>query len=613
MPVQKGRILHFKSPLGETGCAISALNGYEGLNQLYSFEATLIVDGEPVKPEKLLGQDVCITITNADIERKIHGIVAEFTELDPRGDNLFEYQVLVVPRLWLLGLNAHNRIFESMDVPAIVKQVVKDHCDLNTDDLTNKSYLRREICCQFGESDLDFVVRLLSEEGIAFCFSHTKSKCKLVLADSVNGFKDCDPKSFPYNERDDSPWKQRVSRFKSAGRLRTGKLTSTDYGEYAPSSPINVNANTTASARSSPLAEMEFHGRHDFDRDRKLAKGDCKAQATTWLAGMEADAAEFLGASAAPAFTAGHKFDLQDTPVSTSESSFLVTEVRHNAKEGNDGATVYSNTFRCIASSNKTAFTPRLSSDRPRIWGPQTAEVVEFRNPEADGKHAEVKVKFPWSGTQNSCWARVAQLYAGKKWGGFFVPDIGQEVLVEYFNGDPDRPVVMGAVYNADNQIPPYSKWQSGIRTRSRDYNELRFDDNPGSEEVYFQAGKDHNFLVKNNEKGEIKSNQNIEIGKKQDIKIGSNQGVDVGGGQKIDVGTSVDYSAGQSIKIDAGMNVEIKAGMSITLKVGGNTVKLDNTGVTVDGTLVTVKGKAMTEVSASGILTLRGALTKIN
>ena len=605
MPVQKGRILHFESPLGETGCAISSLSGYEGLNKLFSFDITLSVDGDPVEPEKLLGKDVCITITNADIERKIHGIVAEFTELDPRGDNLFEYRVIVVPRLWLLGLNSHNRIFEAIDAVAIVKKVVKDHCDLSTEDLTSKTYLRREICCQFGESDLDFVVRLLSEEGIAYCFMHTDSECKLVLADSMSGFKDCAPKSYPYNERDDSPWKQRVSRFKSAGRLCAGKLTSTDYGEYAPSSPLKVEATAKAKARSSPLGEMQIHGRHDFDGNRKLAKSGCKEQATTWLAGMEAEAAEFLGASAAPSFMVGHKFDLQDKPVSTSETTFLLTEVRHSAGEGNDGSTFYSNSFRCIASSNKTAFTPELAVDRARIWGPQTAEVVEVRNPEADGKHAEVKVKFPWSGSQNSCWARVAQLYAGKNWGGFFIPDVGQEVLVEYFNGDPDRPVVMGAVYNSDNKIPPYTKWQSGIRTRGGDYNELRFDDNPGSEEVYFKAGKDHNFLVENDEKGEIKGNQKVRIGEKQSIKIG--------GDQKVEVTGKIDYSSKQSIKIEAAMDIEIKAGMSITLKVGGNTVKLDNTGVTVEGTMVTVKGKAMTEVSAAGVLTLRGALAKIN
>jgi type VI secretion system secreted protein VgrG len=609
MPEQKGRILHFQSPLGDKRCAINALSGYERLNELYSFDITLVADQDPVAPDELLGEDVTITITHADIERKLHGVVCEFTEVDPVGDNVFEYRVVVVPRLWLLGLCSHNRLFEDKDAVDIVKQVVQESCQMAIETANLKTYRKREVCCQFGETDLDFVTRLLAEEGIAYYFKHTKGDCKLVLSGGMDGFQNCSPASYPYNERNTSPWKHRVSRFKQAGRLCTGKLVSTDYGEYAPSSPVDVEAKSKVTPKKMRPGEMAVHGRHDFERSgdgRNLPKGSCTEQTKRWLHGMEADGAEFNGESGAPSFIAGYKYELEDVPVSAGgETQFLLTEVTHSASEGYDQDASYSNSFRCVACSNSMAFTPEPPLDRPRVWGPQTAKVVEVRNPEAPGAHGEVKVQFPWNTQQSSCWARVAQLYAGNKWGGFFIPDIDQEVLVEYVNGDPDRPVVVGAVYNEDNQIPPYTKWQSGIRTRSDEYNELRFDDNPGSEEVYFQAGKDHNFLVQHDESGEI--------GNDETLKVGNNQEIEIGTDQKIDVGSNVKYEAGQKINIKAGTDIVMEAGMSITLKVGGSEIKIDNTGVTIEGTMINIKGKAMTEVTGSAMLTLKGGLTKIN
>lgn len=600
MPEQKGRILHFASPLGDKRCAINALSGRERLSELYAFDVTLVTD-DPIKPDELLGEDVTITITYGDVERKLHGIVSEFDEIDAVGTNVCEYSVVVVPRLWLLGLSAHNRIFEEQDAVEIVKQVVKESSQMSVETANLKTYRKREVCCQLGETDLEFVTRLLAEEGIAYYFKHTKGDCKLVLSGGMDGFVACSPASYPYSERDNSPWKQRVSRFHSAGRLCTGKLVSKDYGEYAASSPLEVSAKSSVSPKKLRPGERALYGGHDFERSgdgRNLPKRSCTDQAKRWMAGMEAEGAQFSGVSGAPSFIAGYRFELEDVPASSGgETQFLLVEVIHEASEGYDEETKYSNRFRCVATSNAMAFTPAPPEERPRVWGPHNARVIEVRDPELEGVHAEVKVQFPWKTDQSSCWARVAQSYAGNGWGGYFVPDLEQEVLVEFVNGDPDRPVVVGAVYNKDNEIPPYTKWQSGIKTRSGDFNELRFDDNPGSEEFYIEAGRDQNILVNNNQSSEIVKDQNCEVG----------------GDQKVDVASNVDYKAGDSIHIEAGQEIVLQAGMSITLKVGGSTVTLDNTGVTIEGTMINVKGNAMTEVAASGVLTLKGGLTKIN
>lgn len=597
----KNRILQFESPLGEKRCIPVCLKGTERLNALFSFELTLMAGDDPIEPEELLGEEVVITVSSGDLERNFCGIVSQFREVDPTGDDTFEYIADVVPRLWLLGLNSHNRIFEEMDALAIVEQVVQESCEMPVQRAVTKPCTVRETCCQFNETDLAFVQRLLAEEGIAFCFSHGEREAELILADSLHGLPDSSPGEYPYKEREESDWKSRVSRFKRAGRLCTAKLSSTDYSEYAASRPIEVEDELRPGREKSRQGEMTLHGRHNFESggtERILKQGTCSGQVKRWLNGLESAGSQYTGVSGAVTFTAGHKFELSDTPVvANKETQFLLMAVTHEAADGYDEKTFYRNSFVCTAASNPTAFTPTIIPERPRIWGPQTARVIEVENPEAAKAHGRVKVLFPWDSEQSSCWARVAQLYAGNKWGGFFIPDIDQEVLVECINGDPDRPVVVGAVYNNDNAVPPYSKWQSGIRTRPGDYNELRFDDNPGQEEVYFQAGRDHKFLIQNDESGEVLNDQTLEIG----------------GKQKITVEGDIDYESKGSINIKAGRSLEIEATTNITLKVGGNKITLGPEGITIKGSLVTVKSNAMTEVSSSGILKLQGALTKIN
>ncbi len=595
------RILQFESPLGDERCSPVCLKGTERLNELFSFELTLVAGDDPIEPEELLGEEVVITVSSGDLVRNFCGIVSQFREVDPTGDDTFEYIADVVPQMWLLGLNSHNRIFEAMDALAIVEQVVKDSCGMSVQRAARKSCTVRETCCQFNETDLAFVQRLLAEEGIAYGFEHGKSKATLILADSLDGLPDCSPGEYPYKEREEGEWKSRVSRFKRAGRLCTSKLSSTDYGEYASARPVAVESTLSPARPNSRQGEMTLHGRHDFEDaggERRLKQGTCSSQVKRWLNGLESAGSQFTGVSGAATFTAGHKFELSDAPVvANKETQFLLMAVTHHAVDGYDEKTFYKNSFVCTACSNSTAFTPAIIPERPRMWGPQTAQVIEVENPEAPTAHARVKVLYPWDSEQTSCWARVAQLYAGNKWGGFFVPDVGQEVLVECINGDPDRPVVVGAVYNDENPVPPYNKWQSGIRTRSGDYNELRFDDNPGAEEVYFQAGRDHKFLIQNDESGEVLNDQTLEIG----------------GQQKISVRGDIDQDSDQSIKIKAGMSLEIEAGASITLKVGGSKIKMDPASITIESTLVKVKSNANTEVSSTGILKLQGSLTTIN
>ncbi|MEM8941028.1 MAG: type VI secretion system tip protein TssI/VgrG, partial [Pseudomonadota bacterium] len=582
MPDQSRKIVHLQSSLGESRAAVVSLTGREAVNDLYTFQVSVIADNDPIMPEEILGEEVMLTMRYSDVERVVHGVVASISETEAAGDNVFEYSLEIVPKLWLLSLSAHTRIFEEMTVPDIVKSVVADGCGMAVEVVTSTSYRKREMCVQFEESDLQFVQRLLQDEGIAFYFKQTPGSATLVLSDSVSGFPNCQPSSYPYSERDNAAWRTGVSGFRRAGRIATGEIVSRDFTEYAPSNPLEVKSKSRAKAKLRP-GIRQVYGQHDFDNPgaRTLPRGACADQAKVWLESLESDADFFHGESAAPSLIPGHKISLSDAPVcSDGDKQYLLLEVFHSASEGLDSESVYSNWFKCAPSSNTVSFLPSFTLERPRVWGVQTATVVDVRNPGDPESHGEVKIRFHWEPDQFSCWARVGQLYAGNRWGGYFIPDVGQEVLVEFINGDPDRPVVVGAVYNRDNTLPPYTKTQSGIRTRSSDFNELRFDDEDGDEEVYFQAGRDHNFLIKNDETGDI--------GNDETLTVGNNRTIDVGN----------DHS------LSAGANISLEARSSITLKVGGSEIKMDPTGVTITGSMIKIKGNATTEVSAGAVVT---------
>ncbi|MEM6483548.1 MAG: type VI secretion system tip protein TssI/VgrG [Pseudomonadota bacterium] len=583
MPDQSKKIVHLKSPLGETRCAVTSLTGNERVNDLYRFNVSIIADNDPVKPDEILGEEVVLTIRYAGVERTIHGVVASISETEPDGDNLFEYSLEVVPKLWLLSLAAHTRIFEVMTTADIVKQVVSEGCGMPVDVVTSRSYRTRETCVQFEESDLEFVQRLLQDEGISFFFKHGTGSATLVLTDSISGFTDCQPATYPFSERDNATWRQGVSNFRRVGSLATGEVVSRDFSEYTPSNTVEVTSKSKAKAKLRP-GVRQLYGQHDFESpgSRTLPRGSCGQQAKRWQESLEADCDSFLGQSAAPSLTAGHKITLSDAPVcSDGDKQYLLLEVFHSATEGVGSNSVYSNHFKCAPTSNSVSFIPEFTLEQPRIWGVQTARVVEVRNPSDSEAHGEVKLFFHWEPHTISCWARVGQLYAGSNWGGYFIPDIDQEVLVEFINGDPDRPVVVGAVYNQDHSVPFDSITQSGIRTRSGAYNELRFDDEDGAEEVYFEAGKDHKFLINNDETGEVLNNQTIDVG--------------------------ADHS------LAAGANIMLEAGQSITLKVGGSEIKIDGAGVTISGSMIKINGNATTEVTGGATLTLKGGLVKIN
>lgn len=607
-------ILTLTTPLGKGAFALERFDGTEAINGLFSFNLGVTTAKQTGEVNALLGKAVSVELNVAGILRYFHGIVNAVTEIgatNDGGSNLFT--LALVPKLWLLSLSAYNRIFEAKSAVDVVKEVVAAHGE-SIDAGKLGAYPKREIITQFGESDLDFVQRLLAEEGIAYYFKQGSSQCTFVLIDKMTDFVETNPSRFQLRPSPGAPAMNEVTRLRSSTAMATAKFNTTDYSEYAPSSPQKITAQYSGKLANARHGEWQRHGAHQFgridDSARTLSKADGQHQATRWLEGQEAQAAIASGSSTVNSFAAGFRVTIKDMVRNGNpEHKYLLTSIYHQAAEGHEKTTEYSNSFSCVPVSHAAGFRPQHRHSKPLLFGVHSAKVVDVKNPQSAGAHGEVKVKFPWAEGSSSCWARVAQLYAGNKWGGFFIPDVDQEVLVEFINGDPDRPVVVGALYNKNNAIPPYTKTQSGIRTRSKEYNELRFDDKDGAEEVYFQAGKDYNYLVKNDEKGTIQQNRKVVVESGNDdltLKSGD-QTITLDSGDQ-----SIAIKSG-SQKVKAGQSIQLEATQSITLKVGGSKIKIDPTGVTIEGAIVTVKGNAQAELSAGGVTVVKGGLVKIN
>jgi type VI secretion system secreted protein VgrG len=321
---------------------------------------------------------------------------------------------------------------------------------------------------------------------------------------------------------------------------------------------------------------------------------------------------------------------------------YVVTSVRHEATDGTYGPTAmtggYNNNFTCVPAT-VTYRAPRLTP-KPFVQGPQTAVVVGPAGEEIyTDKYGRVKVQFFWDrkgkkDENSSCWVRVAEVWAGKTWGMVFNPRIGQEVVVDFLEGDPDRPLITGRVYNAD-QMPPYTlpdnQTQSGVKTRSskngstENFNELRFEDKKGSEDIFFHAEKDFHREVENDDDLKVLHDQTIEIknNRTETVKEG-NETIAIKQGNRdvtIEMGNeSLKIKMGnQTTKLDLGAS-STEAMQSITLKVGQSSITLDQMGVTIKGMMISIQGQVqtevkgvMTQVSGDAMLTVKGGITMIN
>ncbi|HYO62031.1 MAG TPA: type VI secretion system tip protein TssI/VgrG, partial [Pyrinomonadaceae bacterium] len=441
---QDYRMIQVATPLGKDVLLLQGFRGQEGISELFRFELTMHSENRAIALDSLVGKNVSVKIVHDNgKERHVHGIVSSFTQ-GGSSPNFAHYHATVVPWLWLLTRTTDCRIFQNMSVPDIIQKIFQER---NFTDFKNKlhgSYKPREYCVQYRESGFNFVSRLMQEEGIFYFFQHEADKHTLVLADDLNEFKPCpDQPAARYESAAGSGLTQQVVTDWSIGQeVRPGKYSVTDFNFEKPTLDL------TSSVDGSDALKFEI-----YDYPGEYATKD-EGERLVGLRMQEEDTPRVVvsGASTCRGFTSGYRFDLQGHYRRDLNKAYVLTSVHHAADAGSnydpsgqDVSLSYVNHFQCIP--HTTHFRPRRTAPVPVVHGTQTAIVVGPPGEEIYvDKYGRVKVQFHWdregkNDDKSSCWIRVSQNWAGKRWGAMFIPRIGQEVIVDFIEGDPDRPI----------------------------------------------------------------------------------------------------------------------------------------------------------------------------
>jgi type VI secretion system secreted protein VgrG len=500
---QDGRLIAIETPLGKDKLLLTSLAGEEAISSLFAYELEMLSGDQAIQPESLIGRSVKIVITLKDGKtRPIHGMVAQFRAGPLVGRGLRQYSAQVVPWLWYLGQSSDCRIFQNLNVPDIIEQVFKTFGFTDYQlSVARGDYPKLEFCVQYRETALNFVSRLMEECGIFYFFRHEKERHLLVIADPNMKFNALPDPQLIYAPG--NPQSGHVTQWENIYTFRPGRWSQRDFNFETPSNDLTTTEKTVLKLRNAETFER-------FDYPGLYTNKSLGGKVTRKL--MEAEEAAYhavVGASDYPYLDIGGKFTLASHPCEAESTAYVVRQVRHEATCASylnqDGEpSRYNNTFQAIP--NDVPFRPLRVTKKPFVQGPQTAVVTGPGGAEIfTDKYGRIKVQFHWDrkgkkDDKSSCWVRVAQSWAGRSFGTWYLPRIGQEVVVTFLEGDPDRPLVVGSVYNAEQTVPfalPANKTQSGLRTRSSlggsgsNCNEFRFEDLKGSEMVLLHAEKD--------------------------------------------------------------------------------------------------------------------------
>jgi type VI secretion system secreted protein VgrG len=674
---QDNRPLSVRTPLGKDVLLLVGLTGHEAISRLFNFQLDLLAeDASKVKFDKLLGQKITVALKLPnEKERYFNGICNRISQGGrSEGEVFTAYHLEIVPQFWLLARRSQSRIFQHVNVPDILKSVL---AGLEVTFEIQGTFHPRDYCVQYRESDFNFASRLMEEEGIFYFFKHTAEGHKMVVAntpDSHLKFDDDSEKKIIYEEVFGGyRYENRILGWEKIQELRSGKYTLWDHCFELPHKHLEGQTDILESVQvgnvdhklqvgdNGKLEIYDFPGAYAqrFDGVDK-GGGDQAAdlqnifednKRTTKIR-MEAETVPGLvirGGSNCRHLVSGYQFTLDRH--FDADGDYVLTELAHTARltsgdyrSGGEGEFAYENHFTCIPFNDHLPFRPPQTAVKPTVTGTHTAVVTGPAGEEIfTDKYGRVKVQFHWdrqgrNDADSSCWIRVGTIWAGKQWGVIHIPRIGQEVIVDFLEGDPDQPIIVGSVYNAD-QMPPYklpdNKTQSGVKSRSSkqggpaNFNEFRFEDKKGQEQVFLHAEKNQDIEVENDETHwvghdrrktidhdetthvkhdrtetvdnnetitigvnrteTVGSNEDITIGKNRTEVVAINESLVVGGNRTESVGKDLTITAGMNISESAPLEVKITAGVSLTLKGPGGMIIIDASGVTIQGVLVKI------------------------
>jgi type VI secretion system secreted protein VgrG len=593
-------------PLQDEELHFSSLTYAAGLSMLEDLQLCILSPNANLGADDVLGQLVSLTLhqhhidRHEQLERELSGYVRRF-EFEGHRGRYYRYRVEIVPWMWFLTRRADCRIFQDQSVPDIVQSVLAEHVDGASVELKLvRSYRKRTYCVQYRETDFNFIARLLEDEGIYWYFEHQGGRHTLIVVDDLGSHEAlAGYEALPYyaNREQVPPDAEYLTDWRCSREVRANKVALTSYDFTAPGRSLKVGM---TARRSYSLADHELF---DFQGDYAQS-ADGEQLLDNRIDEEQARFEQFTGHSNASGLAAGHLFELTQHPRDDQNAQYLCTQLRLVVQaadsESDQGRDQLSLSLAAIPASQQ--FRPPRRTPRPFVQGPQTAVVVGPSGEEIHtDKYGRVKAQFHWDrkGQKNeksSCWMRVSSPWAGKSFGFIQIPRIGQEVVVDFLEGDPDQPLITGRVYN-DDQMPPWdlpaNASQSGVLTRStkggayNNANALRFEDKKGSEQVWLHAEKNQDIEVENDEThwvghdrdktidhdetSHIKHDRTETVDHDESITIGVNRTESVGNNESISIGNNRTESVGANESVSIGKNRTMDVADNEALSVGKN------------------------------------------
>ncbi|KXK00803.1 MAG: Rhs element Vgr protein, partial [Acidobacteria bacterium OLB17] len=652
---QEGRLLYFTtSSFSNEELVIHRLKATEGISQLFTYELDLLHDEEEagfeafeISPDQVLNKPMSVAANQRDgANRYFSGICTRFSQ-GSRDERFSKYRAIVRPQVWLLTQSSHNRIFQNLSIPDVLSRVLDG---FNPSLRLQGNYEPRNYCVQYRETDWNFASRLMEEEGIFYFFEHTSDGHRLVIADADPAIVPCPSKAeIPFTTDisvNPDEWEGAVNSFQVSNQMISGKYRVRDHHFQLPTNSLeaeqmsrfDIGGNRDNEIYSYPgeFAKL-FDGINSSggEQPSELSKVFPARQHTIDVRQQEIDVAykSAYGSSDSCALIPGFRFKLTTHPLADNNRNHTIVSAKIEALQdpgyvsGETRSRAYMVSFTSIPQGEGQApYRPPRITERPIMHGSQTAIVVGPAGEEIFvDKYGRVKVQFYWDrdGQHNaasSCWLRVGTSIAGNKWGTMFIPRIGQEVLVDFLQGDPDQPIITGSIYNPETmphyELPKF-KTLTYIKTRTspddgKGFNELRFEDKQGKEQVFIHSQKRYDLRAKGSMYETCGGNRQEVIGVRSDNKPGGNLAITVGGSYdlhvKADNFIGIDGKLNEGVKGDvvedyqgnhatlvgtkASVNAKeiiMEATMKISLKVGGSCVVIDPSGVTIAGAMVKI------------------------
>ncbi|KAB0547007.1 type VI secretion system tip protein VgrG [Pseudomonas argentinensis] len=606
---QQSRMAKVNSPLGDNVLVMERLAGNESLGRLFHYELSLASENSSLKLNALLGKPMGLAVQLADgSDRYFHGIVARCSQTAHRGQ-FASYQVTLKPWLWLLSRTSDCRIFQSKTVPDIVKQVFRDLGFSDFEDALTRSYREWDYCVQYRETSFDFVSRLMEQEGIYYYFRHEQERHVLVLCDAYGAHSTAPGYArVPFYPLDDQMRERdHIHDWHLAHEVQPGSLALNDYDFQRPSARLEVRSSIAREHANADYPLYDYPGEY-------VQSKDGEQYARNRIEAIQAQHEQIRLKGNARGLGSGHLFNLTDYPRDDQNREYLIVDSEYTITQdlyesGRDSENFqFDSSLTCIDASQ--VFRPLPRTVQPIVQGPQTAMVVGPKGEEIwTDQYGRVKVHFYWdrhdqSNENSSCWIRVSQNWAGKNWGSIQIPRIGQEVIVSFLEGDPDRPIITGRVYNAEQTVPydlPANATQSGTKSRSSkggtpaNFNEIRMEDKKGEEQLFIHAEKNQDIEVENDETHwvghdrtktidndetvhvkhdrteTVDNNETITIGVDRTEKVGNNESITIGVNRTENVGSNESISIGANRTESVGSNETISIGANRTESVGSN------------------------------------------